>query len=54
MRLKYEQIAAMDDETLLEEYAGEIDSNTRRVSTDPPSQAAELEQEILRRMRHGS
>lgn len=44
-------IAELTDEDLLDNYAAEVDSSTRRISTDPVSIEPELRAEILRRIK---
>jgi len=44
-------IAELSDEDLLCEYAAEVDGDTRRISSDAPSNQNELYAEILRRMK---
>jgi hypothetical protein len=38
------------DEELLDRYEAEVDGDTRRITTDPPSRAASLRAEILQRL----
>lgn len=46
----YTHLQDVPDAELLIEYASEIDGDTRRISSDPPSKEDVLEKEILRRM----
>jgi hypothetical protein len=43
-------IVSLSDEDLLDEYAAEVDCDTRRISSDPPSPQDNLRAEILKRM----
>lgn len=45
-----ERLDEMSDEDLLNEFAGECEGESRRISSDPPSRAGEYYGEILRRM----
>lgn len=40
----------MNHDDLVDEFAAEVDGETRRISSDAPSRADELRTEILRRL----
>lgn len=44
------ELIRLSNEDLLDAFASEVDGDTRRITSDPPSRASEYSKEILRRL----